>query len=167
MDQIGFGGGCHWCTEAVFQSLRGVGEVRQGFIASDAPDETFSEAVLIDFDPDQITLSDLIEVHLITHASTADHKMRGKYRSGIYVVDQQQGTDASALLSKLTDETGERFVTRVLPMRAFKASDERFHDYYASNPDRPFCQTYINPKLAKLRQKLPGLMKKVEEDAIG
>jgi len=69
MDKIGFGGGCHWCTEAVFQKLRGVASVEQGFIRSRPPYETFSEAVIVSFDAAQISLSVLTEIHLRTHAS--------------------------------------------------------------------------------------------------
>ncbi len=82
--RIGLGGGCFWCSEAVFQNLRGVAQVAQGFIYSHPPHDSLSEAVLVDFDPAQISLADLIEIHLRTHASTSQHSMRQKYRSAIY-----------------------------------------------------------------------------------
>jgi len=90
MAKIGFGGGCHWCTEAVFQALNGVQKVEQGFIRSDPPQDSFSEAVIVTFDSKILSLETLIEVHLRTHASTSSHKMRGKYRSAIYIFDNQQ-----------------------------------------------------------------------------
>lgn len=151
MTTIGFGGGCHWCTEAIFQPLRGVLNVRQGFIQSDAPDDTWSEAVEVTFDPDVMDLKDLVAVHLGTHASESEHKMRGKYRSAIYATSSDQSEACEAYLSQLASETGAMFVTRVLCHRGFKPSDERFHSYYEFNPERPFCRTYIEPKLAKLR----------------
>lgn len=157
--RVGFGGGCHWCTEAVFQSLRGIDDVAQGFIASDPPDDGFSEAVIVSFDPSSTPLRNLILAHLLTHASTNDHKMRGKYRSAIYTFNEDQMTEAQQVLDAFASETGAGIVTRVLPYRAFKASDARYQGYYASNPDRPFCKTYIDPKLARLRRELPGLMK--------
>lgn len=152
-ETIGFGGGCHWCTEAVFQCLAGVSEVAQGFIRADPPDDAWSEAVDVTFDERVISLATLIEVHMRTHAATSDHKLRGKYRSAIYVRDDVQRDGALAALDTLQAEFTEPLVTRVLWHRGFKASDARFHNYYNSDPDRPFCQTYIDPKLALLRER--------------
>jgi len=159
MQVIGFGGGCHWCTEAVFQTLKGVLAVRQGFVTSDPPDDGWSEAVEIDFDATVVSLEDLLGVHLATHASTSNHKMRGKYRSAVYVPDPDTGVQAQALLQQFSEAAGTQFVTRILQNRGFKPSNVRFHDYYASDPSRPFCQTYIDPKLAKLRARFSRLLK--------
>ena len=94
--KIGFGGGCHWCTEAVFQSLKGIETVEQGFIRSDAPADTWSEAVIVHYDPAEIDLAVLMEVHLRTHAATKDHSMRSKYRSAVYTFDGGQSGEADA-----------------------------------------------------------------------
>jgi len=71
--KIGFGGGCHWCTEAYFQSLKGVEEVEQGWISAVTPNEAFSEAVIVHYDEHVIALNILISIHLHTHASTKNH----------------------------------------------------------------------------------------------
>ena len=151
--RIGFGGGCHWCTEAVFDALRGVEKVEQGFIRSQAPYDTYSEAVLVRFKPEEIDLSVLIEVHLRTHASTSNHAMRGKYRSSIYTFDAKQKNAARAVLAQLQNDFEQEIITEVLPFSQFKMSDERFQNYYGSDPTRPFCTTYIDPKLKLLRQR--------------
>ena len=151
-ERIGLGGGCHWCTEAVFQALRSVSAVEQGFVASAPPDEAWSEAVLVSFDPERLPLEVLIEAHLRTHASTSAHKLRGKYRSAVYVFDDGQAARSRVALEMLQAGFDAPLVTRVLPFVAFRASDERFRDYYATDPERPFCRTYIEPKLAWLRQ---------------
>ena len=117
MDQIGFGGGCHWCTEAVFQALRGVRDVAQGFIRSDPPHDSWSEAVLLAFDPHGIPVDALIEVHLRTHASTSNHKMRGKYRSAVYVFSDQQAEECRSALQRLQAQFDASLVTQVLPHR--------------------------------------------------
>lgn len=161
---IGFGGGCHWCTEAVFSALRGVEGVEQGFIRSDAPDDSFSEAVRVTWHPEDIPLDVLIEIHLRTHASTSDHKMRGKYRSAIYAMDDAQARDAKAILERLRDSEGEDYVTRVLLFDAFRPSDDRFHRYAEKNAGNQFCTRYIDPKLAKLRANHAGFLK--QEEAI-
>jgi peptide-methionine (S)-S-oxide reductase len=67
--KIGFGGGCHWCTESVFKHLKGLVKVRQGYISSVSPFNSFSEAIIVSYNPLEIKLYDLIEVHLNTHAS--------------------------------------------------------------------------------------------------
>ena len=150
--KIGFGGGCHWCTEAVFQSLRGVTEVEQGFIKSHAPHDSYSEAVVVTYHPDIIPLDVLIDVHLRTHASTSAHKMRGKYRSAVYVFAEGMATEVQALIEEVQQDFSEPVVTLTLPFVDFKSSEARFQDYYRTNKDRPFCKTYIDPKLAKIRQ---------------
>ncbi|WP_420862589.1 peptide-methionine (S)-S-oxide reductase [Algirhabdus cladophorae] len=150
--KVGFGGGCHWCTEAVFQSLRGVGNVAQGFIKSLAPHDSFSEAVVVTFDPEVIPLDVLIDVHLRTHASTSQHKMRGKYRSAVYVYSGEQADTVQRHIKDAQSDFDKPLVTMTLPFDGFKPSPEPFQRYYETNPEKPFCTTYIDPKLSVIRQ---------------
>jgi peptide-methionine (S)-S-oxide reductase len=159
VQRIGFGGGCHWCTEAVFVSLRGVIRVEQGFIQADAPDDDFSEAVLLAFQPEVISLASLIEIHLRTHASTSNHSMRRKYRSAVYAMDEAQAEAARRVLAEVAPGFDAPLVTRVLPFQSFRASDERFQRYAEKNADGPFCRAYIDPKLALLRNEFGGVLK--------
>ena len=152
---VGFGGGCHWCTEAVFQALRGVQQVDQGFIRSSPPDDTWSEAVTVQFDPEVIGLARLIDIHLHTHASTSEHSMRAKYRSAIYVNSPQQAHEAKAILSEMQDDFSEPLVTRVLPLVGFKSSEPARRAYFEKNKGNQFCERYIEPKLQKLRDEYP------------
>lgn len=148
--KIGFGGGCHWCTEAVFQSLIGIEKVEQGFISSTDENSSFSEAVIVHFDANAILLKDLIEIHLYTHKSTSQHSMRSKYRSAIYYFNEQQRKETEQNLKEIQNDFQEQIITKILPFRNFKESDELFQNYYYSNPEKPFCETYINPKLSLL-----------------
>jgi len=157
--KIGFGGGCHWCTEAVFQSLRGVSHVAQGFIKSLPPHDAFSEAVVVTFEPEVIPLSVLIDVHVRTHASTSHHKMRGKYRSAIYVYSQVQAKEVGACINASQDDFEDPIITLTLPHEGFKASPDQFQNYYKSNTGKPFCTAYIDPKLAKIRQQFSQFYK--------
>lgn len=96
--KAGFGGGCHWCTEAVFAALKGVVSVEQGWISSDGQNDAFSEAVVVAFDPDRIGFDVLIAIHLYTHSATSAHSMRGKYRSAIYIFSDEDAKDASQII---------------------------------------------------------------------
>ena len=147
MQKIGLGGGCHWCTEAVFQAVEGVVKVEQGYISSTAPAEEFSEAVVVRYLPKRVNLKRLLEVHLRTHNSTSNHSFRKKYRSAIYFFSSEDEMAAKEILKELQKEFEEKLITQVLPFVEFKASRESIRDYYKKNPDAPFCKRYIEPKL--------------------
>lgn len=148
--KIAFGGGCHWCTEAVFQSLIGVYKVEQGFIASTNENNTFSEAVIVHFNPNKITLEVLIRIHLYTHKSTSQHSMRKKYRSAIYIFSKKQEIETTQILASEQKNFEQKIITQVLDYIEFKPSDERLINYYYSNSKKPFCEKFINPKLELL-----------------
>ncbi|MFT6988970.1 MAG: peptide-methionine (S)-S-oxide reductase [Paraglaciecola sp.] len=148
--KIGLGGGCHWCTEGVFESLLGISKVNQGWIASNGEHSNFSEAIEVHFDPAVISLSVLIEIHLYTHASTSNHSMRGKYRSAIYAYDDNQFNQSLDILKALSADFDDALVTQVYAFKSFKPNKLELTDYFYSAPDRPFCQTYIQPKLKLL-----------------
>ncbi|WP_306419793.1 peptide-methionine (S)-S-oxide reductase [Salinimicrobium sp. 3283s] len=150
MNKIGLGGGCHWCTEAVFQSVEGVLKVEQGYIASEAPADTFSEAVIVHYLPKMTNLERLLEVHLHTHNSTSNHSFRDKYRSAVYFFSSEDEVEIRKILKKLQQQFKELLVTQVLAFNEFKASREQIQDYYRKNPDAPFCRRYIEPKLEVL-----------------
>ncbi|WP_420574439.1 peptide-methionine (S)-S-oxide reductase [Kordia sp.] len=150
IQKIAFGGGCHWCTEAVFQSLIGVKNVAQGWVQSSDDNATFSEAVIVIFDASTIPLKVLVEIHLRTHKSTVQHSMREKYRSAIYYYDQSQQEEVSTILTELQASFDDKIITQTLPFVAFKASRAAITNYYYSNPQKPFCEQFINPKLKLL-----------------
>ena len=148
--KIGFGGGCHWCTEAVFQSLVGVSKVEQGYVSSEDENNSFSEAVIVHFDAEIISLQTLIEVHLLTHNSTSNHSMRPKYRSAVYIFSEKQKEEASLAICEFREEQDKLFITEVLAFSEFKPSREQITNYYYKNPEKPFCKSFIEPKLKLL-----------------
>lgn len=150
IQKIAFGGGCHWCTEAVFQSLIGVENVAQGWVQSTDENDSFSEAVIVTFDASVIPLKVLVEIHLRTHKSTVQHSMRKKYRSAIYFYNEAQQIEATEILLQLQTGFEANIITQVLPFVAFRASREAITNYYYSNPRKPFCEQFINPKLKLL-----------------
>ncbi len=152
-DKIALGGGCHWCTEAVFQSLKGVEKVEQGYVASVNENSGFSEAIIVHFNAEDISLKTLIEVHLHTHKSTSNHSMRDKYRSAVYVFSEEQKNESEDIIEGFQEDFEYQLITKVFPFQYFKASRNAIQNYYQKNPNKPFCKTFIDPKLRLLLQK--------------
>lgn len=151
--RIGFGGGCHWCTEAVFQTLKGVEKVEQGWIASLDEDNTFSEAVIVHFNHEEIPLSVLVSIHLYTHSCTSQHRMRDKYRSAVYTYSKKQRLEVESSILQLQFEFVSPIITRVLDFHSFKENEEKYRNYYRKNSNNQFCEHYIHPKLLLLKKK--------------
>ena len=150
--KIGFGGGCHWCTEAVFQHLRGVDSVEQGWISALEAAE-YHEAVIVHYNADEISTEVLIDVHLRTHQSTSNHPMRRRYRSAIYVFSEEQKMEARGILEKLQTEFDKPLITGVYTFSSFRTSEATFKNYYSKNPEKPFCKSYIDPKLKLIQER--------------
>lgn len=147
---VGFGGGCHWCTEGVFASLIGVAMVEQGWIAPKGDDTDYSEAIEVTFDSSIIDLQTLVKIHLYTHASSSSHSMRGKYRSAVYAYDDVQFLQVKQLLEDLGGEFDQPIITQVYRFSGFRKNKPELLNYLYTDPDRPFCKTYIHPKLKLL-----------------
>ena len=165
LSKIALGGGCHWCTEAVFQSLKGVCTVDQGFVVPSQELDNFSEAVVVHYDPMVITMKELITIHLYTHKSTKNHSMRHKYRSALYLFTIADMANARSIITELQTEFSEKIITKVLSFGAFKASEEQFQNYYYKDIKKPFCETHIAPKLQILLKRFSkNLNKNIEID---
>lgn len=157
-DQVAFGGGCHWCTEAVFKSLKGVVKVQQGYISSSPPNDSFSEGVIVTFTPAHISLSQLIKVHLHTHKATSNHSFRDTYRSAMYWYRSEQEHAFAKAKKELQHSFLKPIITAALPFVDFKPSRESIRDYYSKNPKAPFCTRYIEPKLKILEEKFATII---------
>jgi len=154
VQKVAFGGGCHWCTEAIFQSLIGVSNVEQGWVSSTHPSARIpSEAVIVHFDTSRISLEILTEIHLVTHNATSNHTFRQKYRSAVYTFSQPQQLEAQRALNEKQKLFKKPLVTKVYPFGEFRLNEEQYLDYYKSNPEKPFCQVRIEPKLRMLLEK--------------
>ena len=164
-----FGGGCFWCTEAVFAELQGVKSVMPGYAGGHKENPTYyevcgettghAEVARIRFDPDQITYRDLLEVFFATHDPTTLNQQgadRGaRYRSLILYADQQQQDQAEAFVRELdaSGELGRPVVTQFAPLEKFYEAEAEHQQFYQENPDSMYCQVVISPKMAKLRSK--------------
>ncbi|AUP80192.1 peptide-methionine (S)-S-oxide reductase [Flavivirga eckloniae] len=153
LNKIVLGGGCHWCTEAVFQSLIGVDKVEQGYVASINENNNFSEAVIVHFNSELMPLKTLIEVHLYTHKSTSNHSMRSKYRSAVYTFSESQMEESENIIKGFQEDFENKLITKIYPFQSFKPSREAIQNYYQKDPNKPFCKTFIAPKLRFLLQR--------------
>lgn len=156
-NKIGLGGSCHWCTEAIFQSLLGVTEVEQGWVSAQN-DSAYSEAIIVHYDPIKVALPTLIEIHLHTHSCTSIHSMRQKYRSAIYVYSEIQKQESENSIRLLQKDFDAPIITKVLKFESFKLNTPDYLNYYFSNPDKPFCKNVITPKLQILLEKFSSAL---------
>ena len=161
MQKVAFGGGCHWCTEAIFQSLKGVEKVEQGWVSSTTTEANeFSEAVIVHFDECFISLDTLIEIHLFTHNATSSHAFRKKYRSAVYTFSQSQQEEAQTILEEKQMLFEKPLVTKAYPFGEFRLNIEKYLNYYKSNPEKPFCKVRIEPKLKIVLEKFERRVRK-------
>ena len=166
---IVLGGGCFWCTEAVLKPLKGVRSVVSGYAQGHVQNPTYrevcsgrtghNEVVQVTFDPDEVSLRDLLTVFMTTHDPTTLNRQgadRGtQYRSGIYTSSDEQRETAQSLIDGLEEQGvfSDPIVTEVEPLDTFYPAEDYHQDYYARNPAQPYCQAVIAPKVSKLRAK--------------
>src|SRR5271155_4730307 len=160
-----FGGGCFWCTEAVFGELRGVQSVMPGYAGGASANPTYeqvctgstghAEVIRIDFDPAQISFHDLLTVFFATHDPTTLNRQGNdvgtQYRSIVLYTTPEQRTAAEAFIARLnaSDPGGRPVVTEVKPLDKFYDAESYHRDYFAKNPNQPYCQLIIEPKVEK------------------
>ncbi|MEP2240442.1 MAG: peptide-methionine (S)-S-oxide reductase, partial [Maribacter sp.] len=130
-----------------------VEKVEQGFIAPKENPTDFSEAVIVHYNASKIDLKDLVAIHLDTHRSTENHSMRNKYRSAIYYFSHEFRPVLSQIMTDKQEEYSDELITAILPFGDFRSSEERFHNYYFSDTEKPFCKTHISPKIKMLKEK--------------
>ncbi len=164
------GGGCFWCTESVFQRLKGVIKVTSGYAGGDNPNPTYeavcsgttghAEVIKIEYDESIITLENLLEVFFATHDPTTLNRQGAdagtQYRSVVFYADEDERKIAEDFIAKLQDSpefAGRKIVTKLEPMTKFYYAELYHQDYFNKNPENMYCQLVINPKLKKLEEK--------------
>ena len=161
-----FAGGCFWCTEAVFQRLRGVKSVMPGYTGGHVPNPTYeavctgatghAEAIQITFDPNEIFFEQLLEVHFATHDPTTPNRqgydVGTQYRSGVYYHDEAQKETAERVIERInqSDAYPNPVVTEVVPFDAFYEAEDYHQNFYNRNQTYPYCSVIIDPKMEKL-----------------
>jgi len=170
-----FAGGCFWCTEAFFTDLKGVEKVTSGYIGGKTENPTYkevcngytghAEAIKIEFNPDEVAYEDLLEIFFATHDPTTLNKQGAdvgtQYRSEIFYTSDEQKTAAENFIKLLTDQDiyGKKIVTKVTKASMFYPAEDYHQDYYAQNPNQPYCSAVITPKLDKLKKNYKSKLK--------
>ena len=174
-ETLTIGGGCFWCTESVFERLRGVEKVVSGYAGGQRPDPTYeqvcsgatghAEVNQVTFDPAQISLRDLLELFFAFHDPTTLNAQGAdigtQYRSVIFTNSPAQEAVARAVIAELTadDVFGAPIVTEVRPLTTFWPAEAYHQQYFQRNPDNAYCAATIGPKVSKLRRSYAARLK--------
>jgi peptide-methionine (S)-S-oxide reductase len=168
LDTITLGGGCFWCLDAVYARVHGVISVDSGYTNGHVINPTYqdvcggdtghNEVVQLRFDPQQISLVEILQIFFLIHDATTlnaqGNDVGTQYRSGIYYSNTEQENTAKAFIAELTAEKvfSRPIVTEVLPLSNYSKAEEYHQDFFAKNPNQGYCVAVAGPKVAKLRK---------------
>ncbi len=177
-----FGGGCFWCTEAVFEELRGVISVTPGYTGGTMPHPTYdavctgttghAEATRVVYDPSQISFYDLLMVFFATHDPTTLNRQGNdvgtQYRSAIFFATAEQKAAAEKFIAALTasDPGGHPIVTEIVPLGEFYDAEDYHRQYFKNHPEVGYCQVIIEPKVEKLQKQFASLLKEKSKEPL-
>lgn len=172
-----FGGGCFWCTEAVFKMLKGVSKVLPGYAGGNTENPNYeqvssgttghAEVVYIEYDPDQVSYETLLTIFFGSHDPTTKNRQGNdvgtQYRSIIFYTNDNQKMIALEFIKKINDsnQQGHPIVTEIEPLKKFYEAEDYHRDYFAKNPGNPYCEVVINPKLEKVKEHYANLLKEI------
>jgi len=172
---ITLAGGCFWCTEAVFDRVRGVTDVQSGYSNGHAQNPTYeqvctgrtghAEVVRVQFDDTVISLREILEIFFATHdpsqLNRQGNEVGTQYRSGIYYETEAQGELARQMLKEMAAEGihDAPITTEVAPLSNWSAAEPYHDDYYARNPNQGYCAAVVGPKVAKFRKTFVRFLK--------
>ena len=165
---ITLGGGCFWCTEAVFVKVRGITDVESGYsngqVNRPSYDDVCSgrtgsnEVVKLTYDGSDITLQEILEIFFVVHDATTLNRQGNdtgtQYRSGIYYSTPEQKQAAEDMIRQMGENKifGRPIVTEVLPIANYWPAEDYHQDYFEKNPNQGYCVAVAGPKVAKFRK---------------
>ena len=175
LETITLGGGCFWCTEAVFVQVRGVVDVESGYSNGHLRAPTYddvctgstghNEVVKLVYDPAQISTREVLEIFFCIHDPTTLHRQGNdagtQYRSGVYYGTPGQQAIANAVIVEMTASGvyTHPIVTEVLPVDNYWPAEDYHQDFFARNPHQGYCMAVAAPKVAKFRKTFARLQK--------
>ena len=170
------GAGCFWCVEAVFDDLKGVEDVVSGYSGGHTENPTYqqvcsettghAEVAQITFNPDEISFKEVLQVFFAVHDPTTLNRqgndVGSSYRSAIFYHSDEQKRIAEEVIKEVTDEGvyDNPIVTQVTPFDKFYVAENYHQEYFANNPNQPYCAAVVAPKVAKFRKKFVDKLKK-------
>jgi peptide-methionine (S)-S-oxide reductase len=172
---IVLGGGCFWCTEAVYVKVKGVTDVESGYSNGHVERPSYeqvctgttghNEVVKLTYDPSQISLRQILEIFFVIHDPTTLNRQGAdsgtQYRSGIYYTTPEQKEIADDLIREMSQDKlfGKPIVTEVLPLSNYWPAEEYHQDFFEKNPYQGYCMAVAGPKVAKFRKTFAELVK--------
>jgi len=175
-EEITFGGGCFWCTEAIFLEVRGVQKVESGYAGGSVTNPTYedvcsgrtghAEVVQIVFNPEIISLEKILQIFFATHDPTTPNRQGAdigtQYRSVIFYRNIQQKETVDKVIGQLKKLKAYKdpVVTEVVPWKSFYRAEDYHQNYFQQNPQQAYCRIIINPKLEKFRKVFRDNLKK-------
>lgn len=162
-----FGGGCFWCTEAIFLEVNGVEKVVSGYSGGNAPGKPtyrevcsgltgHAEVIQVSYNPEVIAYEDILVIFMTTHDPTQLNRQGAdvgtQYRSVIYYHDDTQKKIAETVVQQLEPYFDDKIVTEVSPLDIFYEAEDYHQDYYRNNTQQGYCSYVITPKMMKLRK---------------
>ena len=162
---ITLGGGCFWCTEAIYRDTNGVLGIKSGFSGGFIKNPPYrevrngrtghAEVIQISYDLEKISLQELLTIHLMTHDPTTLNQQGAdkgnQYRSIIFYGDDEEKIVAEKVIENLRNSYSDPIITELKPFAVFYEAEEAHQNYYEQNPEAYYCQMVISPKLAKYR----------------
>jgi peptide-methionine (S)-S-oxide reductase len=177
MKTVVFGGGCFWCTEAVFKMLKGVVLVEPGYAGGSmvnpryeqvsVGDTGHAEVIRVTYDPARVSYEDLLTVFFGSHDPTTPNRQGNdvgeQYRSVIFYQDEDEKATAERIIKEVDESIidGTRVVTQLVPLKEFYPAEDYHKDYFANNRSAPYCQIIIEPKIEKIRKRFAELVNPV------
>ncbi len=171
-----FGGGCFWCIEAIFDSVKGVNKVTSGYAGGKTDNPTYKEVcttdtghvevIKIDYDPQQISYDELLDIFWHVHDPTTLNRQGNdvgeQYRSVVFYLNDNQKDKAEKSLEEHQASDlwgGKKYSTTVEPLTQFYNAEDYHQNYYENNPQQPYCSAVIGPKVQKFREKYKDRLK--------
>ncbi|WP_157269950.1 peptide-methionine (S)-S-oxide reductase MsrA [Azohydromonas aeria] len=165
-ETITLGGGCFWCLEAVYELVDGVLAVESGYSNGHVPRPTYeqvcngdtghAEVVRVTFDPERISLREVLEIFFTIHDPTTRNRQGNdvgpQYRSGIYTHGEEQAAVAREVLAEVNAASGGRVVTELMPEASYSRAEDYHQHYFANHPGQGYCAFVVAPKVEKFRK---------------
>jgi len=173
MEALVLGGGCFWCTEAVFQMVKGIAKTSPGYAGGATKNPTYdevceghtehAEVLYVEYDPDKIKIEVILAIFFAMHDPTTLNRQGAdigtQYRSIILYTSDSQKKAIEKFIDKIKGDFDNKIVTEVKMLDKFYPAEEYHMNYFSRNQSQPYCNAVIKPKIEKIKKKFPDMLK--------